>query len=86
MYPYNLILIVLQKTGEVSPKLSSLLFHLTFTIQWMQMFLMCLSLVGLLFTSFCLMRLLTRRFNTNMVIISNEIQPINRPSEKIPIV
>ncbi|VVC37874.1 Hypothetical protein CINCED_3A020936 [Cinara cedri] len=41
---------------ETSPKLSSLLFHLTFTLQWLQMFLMCLSLVGLLGTTYYLMR------------------------------
>ncbi|XP_050430314.1 scavenger receptor class B member 1-like isoform X2 [Adelges cooleyi] len=74
------------KTGKISPKLNSALFHLTFTVQWIQMFLMCLSLAGLLGTSFCLLRFLTRRLNTKMVIITNEIQPINTPCEKIPIV
>jgi len=75
----------LQKTGDVSPKLSMLLFHLTFTLHWFQTFLMCLSLVGLLGTSFCLMRMLNRRLNKNIVIISNEIQLKDRHTEKIPI-
>ncbi|XP_060837161.1 lysosome membrane protein 2-like [Rhopalosiphum padi] len=73
------------KTGDVSPKLSMLLFHLTFTLHWFQTFLMCLSLVGLLGTSFCLMRMLNRRLNKNIVIISNEIQLKDRHTEKIPI-
>lgn len=87
-YFYLLFLIkffFLQKTGELSPKLSSLLFHLTFTLLWVQVFLMCLSLVGLLSTSFCLARMLTRRLQTNIVIISHEVQPINKSSDKIPI-
>jgi hypothetical protein len=73
------------KTGEISPQLNMLLFHLTFTLQWFQMFLMCLSLVGLLVTSFCLMRMFTRRLKSNIVIIPHEVHPINRTSDKIPI-
>ncbi|XP_050533291.1 scavenger receptor class B member 1-like [Daktulosphaira vitifoliae] len=74
------------RTGEISTKLNSALFHLSFTIQWIQMFLMCLGLVGLLGTSFCFMRIFSRRFNPKMVIITNENLPMSAPCEKIPIV